>query len=218
MWRKLLSDAENFLVRNKSRRTWRKTVTGLACVVVFCTTYAMILPAVTLDSDQTLDCSYSVHAHTEDCYDEDGNLICDLMQAEEHIHMDDCSSQLGADDHALTEADPTVVVKAVVWLTGEDAVFSDSGQVMALMSSVSPYAQSASGDIADHLTSAWIEINGEPYDGESALDPGAEFAVALQWQLKRNDLEGTRTYTYQLPSQIHVENVAETVLYDDNNN
>ena len=232
MWRKLLTDADRFLARNKSRRAWRKAVTGLACVVVFCTTYALILPAVTLENSEAILCGMEEHTHdaacyetelicpqeedhihTEDCYAP--ALVCGL---EEHIHTDDCSPQPGADDHALTEADPTVVAEAVVWLTGEDAVFSDSGQVMALMSSVSPYAESSPGDIADHLTNAQIEINGEPYDGESALNPGEQFAVALQWKLNRENLTDTLTYTYPLPDQIYVKDAAETVLYDENNN
>ena len=154
------------------------------------------------------------HRHGPLCYGT-WELTCDL---EEHIHTEDCSPQIGVDDHALTEADPTVVVQAVVWLTGEDVVCSDSGQVMALMSSVSPYAESSPGDIADHLTSAQIEINGKPYDGESALNPGEQFTVALQWQLNRADLTDTLTYAYRLPNEIHVKDMAETVLYDENNN
>lgn len=154
------------------------------------------------------------HTHGPLCYGT-WELTCGM---EEHTHTEECGPQRGADDHALTEADPTVVVKAVVWLTGEDTVFSDSGQEMPLMFSVSPYAETSSGNIADHLTGAQIEINGEPYDGKSALNPGEQFAVALQWQLNRENLTNTLTYTYRLPDQIHVENVAETVLYDENNN
>ena len=34
------------------QKHWRRVVTALACVVVFCTTYALILPAVTM-TDKT---------------------------------------------------------------------------------------------------------------------------------------------------------------------
>ena len=34
-----------------SKRAWRNTVIGIACVVVFATTYALILPAITISED-----------------------------------------------------------------------------------------------------------------------------------------------------------------------
>ena len=46
-----------------SRR--RRIVTCLAAVVVFCTVYALILPAITLEKQ---DCTLPEHTHTEDCY------------------------------------------------------------------------------------------------------------------------------------------------------
>ena len=33
----------------RRRRVWQKIVSVLACIVVFCTTYALILPAITID-------------------------------------------------------------------------------------------------------------------------------------------------------------------------
>lgn len=41
------------------RRTWHKVLAAAACVVVFCTTYALILPAITLE--QTAYCGYEEH-------------------------------------------------------------------------------------------------------------------------------------------------------------
>ena len=46
-----------------SRR--QRIVTCLAAVVVFCTVYALILPAMTLEKQ---DCTLPEHTHTEDCY------------------------------------------------------------------------------------------------------------------------------------------------------
>lgn len=87
MWRKLLTDAEGFLARNKSRRAWRRMVTGLACVVVFCTTYALILPAVTLEST-TSTCGQGEHTHSEACYET--VLVCPLDEGKGHTHGEDC--------------------------------------------------------------------------------------------------------------------------------
>lgn len=108
------------------QRIWRKIVGALSCIVVFCTTYALILPAITMENVQN--------------------------------------------------------------------------------------------DLSEYLTDAQIKIDGQPYDGVSALNPGEQFTIALQWQLNRENLTDTLTYTYALPEQIKVKDVAETILYDENNN
>ena len=68
-------------------RRWSKLVTILACVVVFCTTYALILPAVTMTSETY--CGKEAHTHTEECYERE--LICTLGSDEDvHEHTDAC--------------------------------------------------------------------------------------------------------------------------------
>lgn len=97
MWRKLLSEAEGFLTRNKRRRSWQRTVTGLACVVVFCTTYALILPALTLEHEgQELTCTLEEHQHGPECYAEAGALLCTIPEGEgAHHHGEDCYDENG---------------------------------------------------------------------------------------------------------------------------
>lgn len=47
-----LSKQERDLLEKKNRKSvWKKIVIALSCVVVFCTTYALILPAITLGND-----------------------------------------------------------------------------------------------------------------------------------------------------------------------
>lgn len=70
----------------KARKRWIGTVTCLACVVVFCTVYALILPAITLNADEALDCGFTVHQHSEECYDADGRLVCGLADFAVHTH------------------------------------------------------------------------------------------------------------------------------------
>ncbi len=75
----------------RRRRKWYYTVSvAMAAVVVFCTVYALILPAITMEkSQQTLSCPLSVHQHTEQCYDSENNLICG--EADFVIHTHDCN-------------------------------------------------------------------------------------------------------------------------------
>lgn len=97
MWRKLLSEAEGFLTRNKRHRSWQRAVTGLACVVVFCTTYALILPALTLEHEgQELTCTLEEHQHGPECYAEAGALLCTIPEREgAHAHGEDCYDENG---------------------------------------------------------------------------------------------------------------------------
>ena len=44
----LLKEAEKYVKQNSRQRVWRKFVRVMACIVVFCTTYALILPAITM--------------------------------------------------------------------------------------------------------------------------------------------------------------------------
>ena len=75
------------------RSYWMRVVTVLAGIVVFTTTYALILPAITLSSQKT-NCGVEEHEHTAECYDAEGNPICGL---EEHIHTLACYSDPEAD-------------------------------------------------------------------------------------------------------------------------
>jgi len=90
----------------------------MACIVVFCTTYALILPAITLEKGAVCGmnehihtascytqvtsvpktvpaCPLEVHAHTEDCYDEADKLICGLADFVVHQHDDRCYDENG---------------------------------------------------------------------------------------------------------------------------
>ena len=98
--------------QRKKRTLWRNLVVCFAALVVFCTTYALILPAITMEQEgyscglqehtHTPDCyrltcgkqeAYT-HTHTKpDCYDADGNLTCTLKQQTLHRHTQDCYSK-----------------------------------------------------------------------------------------------------------------------------
>lgn len=77
--------ADGYNERHIRKMKWRRIVTILSCIVVFCTTYALIMPAVTMSRDTA--CGKEEHTHTEACYDENGSLICGR---EEHTHTDAC--------------------------------------------------------------------------------------------------------------------------------
>lgn len=115
-----LQEAEKYAKQNYRRRIWRKIVRVMACAVVFCTTYALILPAITLEKTQcsldehthsescyekvdsesiaSLDCTYEslgVHVHTSDCYNGENQLSCGQADYLIHVHNADCLDENG---------------------------------------------------------------------------------------------------------------------------
>lgn len=114
----LLHGAEQFYQSWRRKQLWHRIVSGLACVVVFCTVYALILPAITLENEpvcgleehthtdecytvelqypqSAMDCVLEsgapvIHTHDEFCYSEDGTLICRLPELEAHSHTSRC--------------------------------------------------------------------------------------------------------------------------------
>lgn len=99
--------AGSYAARHKRRSHWRRLLMALACVVVFCTTYALILPAITLENPEALDapvCGLEEHIHSESCFearpeaqhkqfhccDGSGNLVGISSDLVLHTHDEQC--------------------------------------------------------------------------------------------------------------------------------
>lgn len=70
----------------------------LSSIVVFCTTYALILPAITM-SRETI-CGIEEHIHTEECYQEQETvpqtvLVCSPEHVRLHTHTETCYDDSG---------------------------------------------------------------------------------------------------------------------------
>lgn len=115
------------------KKRWKRIVMVLSCIVVFCTTYALILPAITMTQTpdcgkeahshedacyetiiecSDLHCSQPEHSHDDACYDAEGKLICRYSDFVIHQHDTNCFSKSGElictlpeiQKHAHTEA------------------------------------------------------------------------------------------------------------------
>lgn len=65
------------LIKDKTRtKRWRKVLLCLSCVVVFWTVYALILPAITLESKK---CNIEEHTHKETKAPKGYNLLKDAI-------------------------------------------------------------------------------------------------------------------------------------------
>lgn len=90
MQKEMKQEAAGYPVKNR-RQTWKKIVGALACVVVFCTIYALVHPAITMQGTEY--CGIEEHKHGSECYEK--KLICGLEEATEdttevHTHSEDC--------------------------------------------------------------------------------------------------------------------------------
>ena len=114
-----LQGAEKYTKAHQRKKRWYRVVTALAGVVVFCTTYALILPALTLEKQCDIpehthtDACYAqvtsvekrvpvcsaktleIHQHTADCYDSEGNLTCGYADFVVHQHDSACYDENG---------------------------------------------------------------------------------------------------------------------------
>ena len=87
---------QKYLKSNKRRNIWRKFVRAMACLVVFCTTYALILPVITVERDCL--CGLEEHVHGELCYvaAEDLPIPCTEKTLGVHIHNGGCYGETGS--------------------------------------------------------------------------------------------------------------------------
>ncbi len=97
MRRKGLDGLERLLARKRDLRFWKRAVASMACVVVFCTTYALILPALTLEDT---GCGLEEHAHSQACYTQvtsvtHAETVCSVKNLGLHTHTDSCYGRQG---------------------------------------------------------------------------------------------------------------------------
>ena len=123
MNRDIHSQAEQLNKKHRRKRTWYRILFVPICLVVFVTTYALILPAITMESTPDTYCGIAEHVHTDDCYEIPGTpahkeIQCtagaNLGQGEYIIHKHDsfCFDDSGEllctlaeqDEHVHTDA------------------------------------------------------------------------------------------------------------------
>ena len=81
----------------------QRTISMFAAIVVFFTTYALVLPAITMEKNA--GCGIEEHQHDDSCYED--QLICGLEESEEHQHTADCYERVlvcGKEAHTHSEA------------------------------------------------------------------------------------------------------------------
>lgn len=82
----LLTRIKRILRDRRIRKHLTRLVSLVAAVVVFMTTYALVLPAITMEGEAK--CGMEAHQHDDSCYEE--ILICNIPESDGHHHDDSC--------------------------------------------------------------------------------------------------------------------------------
>lgn len=82
---------ESYEAKFARRKRFQRVVSMLCCICVFITTYALILPAITMEAEA--DCGFEEHTHDDGCYawNEQSSIVCD-----NHTHTSACYDEAGA--------------------------------------------------------------------------------------------------------------------------
>lgn len=91
----LFERAKLFILAHHRRKTWYRILSMMGIVVVFVTTYMLILPAVTMESGQLI-CTQAEHVHSQQCYTEKYVFTCGQDESSGHQHTKSCVKKVNA--------------------------------------------------------------------------------------------------------------------------
>lgn len=87
----ILKQAAEILRKRKNSRRWQKMILCLAIVAAAGTIMILMTTGQALTKKgKVLDCKLEVHEHTDECYDEEGELACGYADFVIHEHNEDC--------------------------------------------------------------------------------------------------------------------------------
>lgn len=152
--------------RNARRFFFTRVVSSVAAIVVFVTTYALILPAITLE--KTAVCGIEEHQHNDSCYEE--ILVCGQEESEGHLHTDECYEKvLVCGKEAHTHGEKCYVESGISNIDEEEDKGADANGTLFGM----PSEQADAGDSVN--TGASDSDSGA---GNPAVAPGNPAAAA----------------------------------------
>ena len=127
MQREPLHQAKHYIKQKRQHRAWNRIVAVLICVVVFVTTYMLILPAITME--QTAYCGFEEHKHSAACFEK--RLVCELEEDTPHIHSEACYQEqqilvCNQEESAGHSHDEKCVQSAQILICTEDHDHADS--------------------------------------------------------------------------------------------
>ena len=151
---------QGYIKQSKQRSIWRKLVRMMACIVVFCTTYALILPVITLE--RSYICGLDAHSHGSPCLagPEPGSFLCTGEILGTHEHTGECFDADGL---------PRCGISDRVLHIHDDLCFGQDGQLLCLLPEVPEHTHSADCYSGEALVCG-LEALTEHVHSEDCLD------------------------------------------------
>ena len=160
----LLIKIRQILRDRRTRQFLTRFVSATAAIVVFVTTYALVLPAITMESQAA--CGIEAHQHDDSCYTEE--LICGQEESEGHHHTDSCYEKVlicGKEVHIHSEecykSDEMEIQSSAVASTGSTSVSVASES----LSDEEYYSEDTQGEGSN--SGAWAEPDRNDSDDET---------------------------------------------------
>ncbi len=150
----LLEKIRKILRSRRTRQLLTRTVSGIAAIVVFVTTYALVLPAITLEQDAF--CGIPEHQHTDTCYEE--RLVCEIPEGEGHQHDASCYEKF-------------LICGQEVHIHSTECFQQDSSAVVSSGSTTA--ASTAFGAFAEPEPDVY-ETGGSEYDADTSVTPATD--------------------------------------------
>lgn len=151
----LIQNAEKYSRRNRRKKLWQKIAGVLGCAVVFCTTYALIIPAITMEKETI--CGYEEHTHSEECYVADAGMepVCSEDSLGIHRHSGCSEDSCGYADFVVHTHDSTC--------------YDDVGNLWCPLPEIKEHYHSDScyevtiipAEVHYHSDSCYIDVRGE---------------------------------------------------------
>ena len=202
-WRKVAQYVKN----SRYRSAWRKAVQVMACIVVFCTTYALILPAIT--QEKTYFCGLEAHEHTDACYEQQTQpvLVCQIPEQPPHMHHGDCYV---AEELVCTLEEQTEH-------TYEESCLDSQGQIVCGMEECHVHGESCYAMETRDVLTCQQEVH--IHVDACRADPNADLETPEDWEstLSRVELTGSwaQDLTAVASSQVGYQESEENYLAEE---
>lgn len=209
----VLRQAAEYSRARKRKKRWFGLVTCLAAVVVFCTTYALILPALT--KERALFCGHDEHTHTKACQQaSEQELLCVYKP---HIHTDDC---IGAEGENLCGyADFVIHSHDRICFDAEDRLICQLPEIESHTHVLSCYAVSEVDEIGDtelvceiyesvihrHDEDCYAPVSADRFDVEDLVCETPVAALHQHDEICRDDIGNIACGHIDISEHIHSE-------------
>ena len=183
----LLEKIREILRNRRTRQMLTRFVSGVAAVVVFVVTYALVLPAITME--QNAPCGIEEHQHTDSCYED--RLVCGIPEGQGHHHNASCYEKILVCEKEVHTHSPECYQQG-----GRVLTFADGGEVVSTESGAAgqsdvPYGTDGSDYNPDAFITDSSAVGEEGMEGSASGESVSGQPSAEETDVDKNAPEGS---------------------------